>query len=187
MEGAGHSHPPKSCWDPFCCPQHCTVQGPRHPQGLTIPLGHAARGQHRGCGASDADAGPSGNLHLIWAMQGGSLQGGFQQAGKQWPDGTQIPARSQPPSQVCTAWTCICSREGFPLGWTSAVALGRHPSSLSRFLRHPPGQVPASGVQVQAEEVVLCSVPPTWVPWPCVPQPGVSVVPQVSSTAAKSA
>lgn len=68
-----------------------------------------------------------------WPVQGGSLQGGFQQTGKQRPDGTQIPAQSHPPSWVCTAPMCVCSREGFSLCWTSAAVPGRHPSSPARL------------------------------------------------------
>lgn len=76
------------------------------------------------------------------------MQGGFQRAGKQRPDGTQIPARRHPPSRVCRAWLLICSREGFSLRRTSAAAPGRHPGSLTGILCHLPGWVPASGVRV---------------------------------------
>lgn len=71
------------------------------------------------------------------------MQGGFQRAGKQRPDGTQIPAQRHPPSRVCTAPMLICSREGFSLCWTSAAVPGRHPSSPAGLLHHAPGQVPA--------------------------------------------
>lgn len=134
------------------CPQHCPGQGPRHPQGIAIPPGHPAQGQWRARGAGVLPArlvqGRARLLRLIWAMRGGSLQGGFQRAGKQRPDGTQIPARRHPPSQVCTARMLICSREGFSLRRTSAAVPGRHPNSLAGLLCHPPGQVPASRVRV---------------------------------------
>lgn len=48
------------------------------------------------------------------AVRGGSLQGGFQRAGKQWPDGTQIPAQRHPPSRVCTAPMLFALGRAFP-------------------------------------------------------------------------
>lgn len=150
LAGAGCSNSLKLHLDPLCCLQHCPVQGPRHRHGIAIPLGHPARGQQQhwdaGVIPTKPVQGQAWLLCLIWAMQGGSLQGGFQWAGKQQPDGTQIPAQRHPLSRVCTAWMLICSREGFSLHQTSAAGLGRHPCTLAGLLHHPTGQVPASGV-----------------------------------------
>lgn len=103
-----------------------------------------AKGHHQGLGFQGprcgAGAWPSSAL---CSVQGGSWQGGFQRAGKQRPDGTQIPAQRHPPSRVCTAPMLICSREGFSLCWTSAAVPGRHPSSPAGLLHYAPGQVPA--------------------------------------------
>lgn len=86
------------------------------------------KGHHQGLGSQgppcQAGAWPSS---APWPIQGGSLQGGFQRAGKQRPDGTQIPAQRHPPSWVCTALVLICSGEGFSLSCTSATVPGRHP------------------------------------------------------------
>lgn len=71
------------------------------PLGSTLHYPVQGKGSPSGSGAPcQAGAWPSS---APWPVQGGSLQGGFHWAGKQRPDGTQIPAQRHSAGWVCTA------------------------------------------------------------------------------------